>query len=198
MINQIGSGAFGNFFARLLNVDGQMPVRELAPEVMPVTSPWERPEFWALLGGRLGHGHSAAAAGGAGVASFFYAFVPTGSSQIAVIERIILGSAVVYTWGLTPANAGFNTVIGAHRDTRNIFNPAAVGNGLGVSLREGSAVGGIISAPHGSILGPAVVPIDQILTAGWAFGVDGPDNTAINVTIQWRERNTVDTELNLR
>jgi hypothetical protein len=65
-LNGLGRGAIGNAFARLHGMGNLNAVPTLAPEILPTSDIWLRPEFWALQGGALGTALYSAAAGGAG------------------------------------------------------------------------------------------------------------------------------------
>jgi hypothetical protein len=193
--NRIGQGNLGNAFARLYQLDDLNAIPGVAPEILPVSSIWERPELWALTGGTLGAIRSQAAAPGAGQARYLGLWNPATSGSLLVVEQLIIATAILIIWGTRLAGS-VGTPIG-HRDTRKRIPPGFFGMAAGAEVNFG-ATGTILSATLGAMTGPAIVPLDYVIQPGDGFAVQAPDNTAIDVTLHARCRAAADTELLLR
>ena len=192
-------GSIGNAYSRLFGVDDPNAVAELAPEVLPTTSIWERPEFWGLLGGRLGSCIFAAAAGGAG--TFQRGQIESGmsvpsASELLIVERVRLNNASTYSLGVSSVRqAGYIDSSSFNRDTRSFpAGNAAVAVGARFSFLLGGASSGIV---HASIVGPADVDIPYVIKPGDSFHIEGGDNQAVSATIFFRIRPMSVAELRL-
>lgn len=194
-LNRLGRGALGNAYARLFGVEDPNSVPTLAPEILPTTSIWERVEFWALFGGKLGMCYTQRNAGGVGVIGSMHGTNPTGSGIIAVIERVILATAGVHTMGVErvgvlPPLAGTATQV--HRDLR--MAPANIANGFGVRWTHADAA---TAAPHCPLPGLQNHLVEVVLPPGFTFQISGPGNTLVDFGVLWRERPATKQELDL-
>lgn len=193
-LNRIAGVQYGNAFARLYGLEDINAIGEVAPEVMPTTSIWERPEFWALTGGKLGAMRVTAAAPGAGNANYVTWENPSGSSLIVIIDQLVIATAILVKWGMRAAIPGNSTP--HNRDTRQRVGTST--NTLGAkSASIVFAVGAGIAGVWGAMTGPAVIPINGILKPGDAFIIEGPDNVAVDVSVNLRERRASGSELSL-
>lgn len=200
-LNKIGRPLFGSVFARIFGVDELNAVSTLAPEVLPVTSPWERPEFWALLGGSLGTARlnqSAVAANfsSAGIVN------PNGSGVLVIVERVlrilpVAGAFVDY--GTLRSQQALTSIVSSfdHRDLRRAS--ATVAAGLGARPVIGAHVGAAYNIT-GAIPVEAAgwTPLDVILAPGQSWGcTTRAMNTELEIAVQWRERPVMPDELEL-
>lgn len=195
-LNRIGHGRLADSFGKLYGVSELGAVPTIAPELMPVCSIWERPEFWALLGGRLVSGRFVQPAGGAGNVGFgeIVNAVQGEKHVLCIIDRLLIGSAILIEWAASLGiSSGGTPVVQTLRDQR--FSESGVGSGS-MTATTGIVVDFVLSG--GAMLGPAVIPLDIILPPGARFTLKGPVNVAMGVTVEWRERSCTEEELRLR
>lgn len=188
-LNRIGRPLFANVFARIFGVDEQDAVSTVAPEVMPTTSPWERPEFWALIGGQFGQGSTAAGAFGAGTQNRVALQNPANSGVLIIVEAVRLNNASEYTLQLVQGGSlgfGFTSVGASHRDSRRrgstLFD--------GIAGQVGALNGGAplaMTAPS-RWTGPVTIEIPFIIEPNFHLHIQGGDNQATDVSVLWRER----------
>ena len=198
-LNKIGRPLFSNVFARVFGVDELDAVSTLAPEVMPTTSPWERPEFWALLGGSLCGGRASMAAV-VGQNSAVGIGNPAGSGVLTILERVILRSAVACTFGVRGFDEGiFNVLVAPiHRDTRRASSSGGPFNaGIGTRIRQGSNAGDMVG---GNVLfvatGPLDIPLEMVLAEATMLAISpGTLNVAVEAAFIFRERAAMPDEL---
>lgn len=186
-LNKIGRGVLGNAFARLYGLDDTNAVGTLAPEIMPVVSIWERPEFWALVGGSLGVARRAIVAGGAGVFQKALLLNPPGSGILLIVERVWNNTTETEMhFGLRSGPLGLYSLSDVfHRDTRRIWG-VATNTGLGAQwgLHTGASEGVI----HGSVVGHGEGLLEYVLSPGWGIVFQSPSNGALDMTVFFRER----------
>lgn len=190
-LNRLGRGQIGNAFSRIAGLDDLNGIPDIAPEVMPTISLFDRPEFWMLQGGKLGTCVFNFAAGGAGTTGFGVLHNASDSGALAIIDKIIIRTATAIEWASVPDNAVTAAVNVFHRDSR--WSPGNLA--LGLSLKgDGGTTGGGGLNPHGSATGPIVVEGAWILIPSYRFVLTPPQNTAWYVTVEWRERPMTPTE----
>lgn len=197
-LNRLGRGQIGNAYARLHGIEDLNSVPTLAPEILPVTSIWERDEFWALLGGKLvtaKYVHSAPGAGNVACAQL--ANPPGDQKQIVLLERILIASAVLMEWYIGAGISVISTLVDDNlRDQRMNAGLGVGGVGSGMAVARVGFVAAF-STTGGAMLGPCILPMSVILPPASEIVFRGPDNGAINVTLEWRERPCTEQELSL-
>lgn len=194
MINDIGRPLFGNVFARIFGVDELNAVKQLAPEVLPVTSPWERPEFWAFLGGRLCCDFSDVGAVAAQLGAVTLTN-PANSGIMAIVTRVVVGVATTPVWGVNLGDGG-GTELGLSRDMRTQRAGGAAGLAAGVGCRLNATTNVSFAWIRSGVLQPGVNDLEVILSPGSMFGVGGDTvNTQLRCGLEWRERPAMDDEL---
>jgi hypothetical protein len=186
--NQIGRPTMGSAYARVLGVDDPRAVTTLAPEVLPTIGLNDDILFWALQGGKLGSVSVNLAAGGAGTNGFLQLHNLATSNLLAVISRLIIGSADIVRWNITPDSSIVAAIDPFVRDSRNANNNDE-NNGLGLRP-DAATTGGVADGTlgMGRMLGPQIVPLEIVLHPGWRVIFSGPDNQAWEATVEWRER----------
>lgn len=193
--NRIGQGNMGNAFSRLYGLDDLNAIPGVAPEILPVSSIWERPELWALTGGTLGSIRTQAAAPGAGQSRYMALYNPATSGSILIVEQLHIATAILVIWGTRVAGA-ITTPLG-HRDTRMRVGAGFFGMAAGADVGF-AATGTIISATLGAMTGINSVDLDFVIQPGDGFVIAAPDNTAIDCTLTCRLRAAAPAELLLR
>lgn len=193
--NRIGQGNLGNAFSRLYGLDDLNAIPGVAPEILPVSSIWERPELWALTGGTLGSIRSTAIAPGAGQQRYLALYNPATSGSLLIVEQLHIATAILIIWGTRAADAP-STPIG-HRDTRMRVGAGFFGMAAGATSSFG-ATGTLISATLGAMTGINSVDLDFVIQPGDGFVAAAPDNTAIDITLTCRCRAAAPAELLLR
>jgi len=187
MENRIGRPQLGNAFARVFGLDDINTIGSVAPEVMPVLSLAERPEYWQLLGGRLMsvYAEVGALAGAQGCVALVN---PTNSGILVIVEDALTDASC--TWGansgdpaIAAAAAGFN------RDLRNASGGGSAGiRGAAVRVEtDAEAVPPLVSMGYVPLV--TLTPIDLIVPPGFYFMLTViAQNSALRSQIRWRER----------
>lgn len=200
-LNRLGRGQFGNAFARIFGVDDLDGVGSLAPEIMPTSSLWERPEFWALIGGNLCQ-VGATLLGGAGFNATVQIENPANSGVLAIAELISSGApqpmeiGVELTSNLTVLAQGLGA---SHRDSRR-FGEGALGPARGVACVVRSSV---LLVTQGSLnpyrfTGPGQSQYFAVWGPGRSLQLRNPNATqTLDFGICWRERPYGPNELSL-
>lgn len=199
--NAIGNPRPASAIGRLYGVEfPSVPV--IGSEVQIVTSPWERPEFWALQGGGLGMGSAEQGPGGAGTRSKIQIFNPNNSGVLLTLDRVVLSDiATKSIRGFLGTNAiGSPSTQWINRDTRRATLITG-GGGLAGQIRP-IADPGTAGAQQCLIIVArdiaVQVDLDIVLSPGWGFFfAPDTDNTSISLTIFGRERPLPPTELSL-
>lgn len=200
-INRIAKGNLGQVFSRIFGLEEQNAVPTVAPELMPTTSPWERPEFWALTGGNLCVGTVSSAGGGAGTRNLVQLTNPANSGMILITDEIRWGDNLSWVYLGMNTISGLNVLANAadsyHRDARRAPNNTVIRGIAGRITSESRATGGMI-VPQQYI---ATVTTNQfvkepwVIPPGWAIQVaQGTDNQAFTVDFLWREKPITDSE----
>lgn len=185
-LNKIGRGILGNALARLYKLDDMNAVGTMAPEIMPVVSIWERPEFWALVGGSFGVAR-VAMTGGVGTTQKSRLVNPAGSGSLVIVELLTPNTASTIYYGLQQASVGTYVLSSvAHRDSRRVW-AGATQTGLAAKL-EILSTGGTSGIADGKCVSEELYPLNYILSPGWALHVQASDETDLDYTILWRER----------
>lgn len=116
----LGSAAgFSRGLAAMLGLQEQEGVPTVAPELVPTTDIFMRPEQWALHGGSLLWGRNAIAAGGA--ANMTYSSIEPGEGELVIVESLIppiTGADHYLTLSFTPLTQLTGNLVA--RDVRRI------------------------------------------------------------------------------
>jgi hypothetical protein len=205
--NAIGRPQLATGIGRLYGVD--MPrVSVIGSEIQLTTSPWERPEFWALLGGSLGWGLASLDAL-AGNASHVQLLNPAQSGVLLIVEKVWLnndaGSATYITLAIDSSTVLTTSTGGwVNRDLRRANTTGGSGSLAGrIRTQHGvvAITGSVIAQVLQAAFTTAVYDLDLVLPPGWSVRVFlGPSsapivNQQIRCTFIGRERAAPQTEL---
>lgn len=193
-LNRLGRGSVGNAYARLHGVDDPNSVSTLAPEILPTVSIWERPEMWALLGGRLAGIRFSAVAPGAGNANGVLVNNRAGSNMLLIMTHAFLDDTNEWKAAIIGFDTGVMTLgVPRSRDNRSGADSA---QGLGASVRIGSRpTDTLVGSPSLVYTGRAIVELEYVIPPGFAFAIQTQDNVASDIALWWRERPAAPQEL---
>lgn len=196
-------GRINRLLQRLLELKGNAPVPELAPELMSaVVLECDRPEYKYLAGEQLAWGAIALAAG-AGRAEA-QLLNPSGSNCLIVVERIRAWSGVCNTLAIGPTQQVFATAVttARRRDFRGTADLTASALAIVGQVRGkndsavvvtnttefiGGVMGNTAAAAGPTVYGETDTPI--VLAPGWSVGVQGDvDAGNLRASFVWRER----------
>lgn len=173
--NRVGNPQLASGIGRLYGVDfPQLGV--VGSEIQITTSPWERPEFWALLGGSIAHGFTRLAAV-AGIPSQTMLFNPVGSGVLLIVESVLFanggGSTRFFSVNLKNDSAGFSsTGAWSNRDLRRATTTGGAG-GCGCRILTNNATATTFNAAGPFLVLAAgqwaLLPLDFVLPPGWGL-----------------------------
>lgn len=170
-------------------------VTTLAPELQPIVDPWRRPENWALLGGTLGMGFAAVAAGGAGTRSIAQLHNPTDSGVLGILESVWItnASGAVQGYALHWITAALTTSTGgwSNRDTRRATTTGLSGSlGMRIRTQNNAALASNAQLSNIALLNftTIIIPLDIVIQPGRGFAVcPETDNVVLSCTFVGRE-----------
>lgn len=203
--NAIGNPFLAGALGRLFGVERpQVPV--ISSEVQFTTSPWERPEFWALAGGALAFGQHDVPAAGAGQRSNLQVRNPTNSGIIAIVEECWFQANVSQGYQVFVCSDEFPLISTgwSARDTRLAQQGGIHLAPLGTKLRYGAWVGftGALLYQYPAPAATQFVRLDNlsiVLSPGWGLGIRPTvDNAGFSAGFTVRERPAPTPELSLR
>lgn len=192
-LNRIAAAGLGQVMSRIFGLPDQNAIANVAPEIMPTTSPWERDEFWVLTGGNLcWTTTNIISAGGAATRVIAQLRNPTNSGMLLILER--------FDW-LTTSGVliGMNTISGlntpgtagdvVHRDARR-----APGNNVlrGIAaqlLFQAITTAGLVTPTHHRLGPTGSYDRALVIPPAWAFQISCiTDNEAATFDFTWREK----------
>jgi len=145
--NQVGNPQLAGGIGRLYGVNFPS-LSVISSEISITTSPWERPEFWALLGGGLGVANVEAAAPGAGNFAAAALHNPTGSGVLLIAEWVTFhntgGGTRRIRYGLKRTALTGSTGAWVNRDWRRMSTTGG-GGGLACRLLTETGVGAAVT-----------------------------------------------------
>lgn len=195
-VNRIGRGILGNALARLHGLDELNAVGSLAPEIMPTVSIWERPEFWALVGGSLGVCRVFMIGGTGGSYQKARLYNPPKSGVLVIVEELIPSTGSRIHYGLQQSDLGNYVASNVfHRDSRRVW-AGNVNTGLAAQL---GILGSVSSSGviHGENAGEQPLTLNYILAPGWSIHLQGDAEADLAFTLHWRERSAGADELSV-
>lgn len=196
-LNRLGRGVWGNAFSRLFELDELNSVGTLAPEIMPVVSLAERPEYWVLHGGRRGiGGHNVTPVGGN--LSTVRLSNAAASQTLGIVDSTFIslvgaGGCAMQLQSIGDLQAS-TTRAKSHTDPRPMIpvsGSANLGGGLELVVSGGDLFNAFAGG-HGTyqiMTAPHVCEVPWIIPPGFALAVIGlviAQN--LGVTFSWRER----------
>jgi len=173
--NRVGNPQLASGIGRLYGVDFP-ELGVLGSEIQVTTSPWERPEFWALLGGGLGIGVGISAAN-AGFASQVQLYNPVGSGVLLILEQLHItnqnAAGGFFTVALQSTQLSGSTGAWVNRDVRRANTTGGAG-GLACRIRTENAaaiaiVGSVVSQPIIRTLETLILYLDYVIPPGWGI-----------------------------
>ncbi len=198
VLNEILVGRFNRGLQKLYGVKGIVPVKALAPEIMPVHSVFSGQETrfldgWTRFSNSIHLAQQAAATVGLRMRN------PTSSNIVAIVESIVIGSAFAMTWreDQLPATLGDLTTgnPSVSLDTRQNSTPVQQLSPMCVltsSIASPATSLQLFFASVNALTFNQVIFTsnqEQVLLPGfslqWSTTVVNQD---LNVNIQWRER----------
>lgn len=201
MFNEVLEGRYPIMLAKLLSMKGGSPTPQLSGDLTAgFALESDRPEWYALMGGRLCTGQAVSAAGGAGNRTQVGIVNPTSSGVIMIIEEIRAASSTAVFGFVVRGGATLTTVSGTVgvRDRRIAQTPAATI----VSKNNAAVTGGLLTIFYPDFSAAAIyagrLETPWILGPGNNIAVDpGSDNQDLQCTFIWRERAANPAELAL-
>lgn len=202
--NEILSARFARGIQKLFSMKGEVPVKQLAGEIMPVflTGDFSTVENRAILGWRFFGRGATVGAGGAGTFAAYRLRNPTGSNVIAVVEKVaVMSVASQFTLNRGPLPASdLGTIDSANVSVRDVRLgntsgtlvassgvPAAVTGFAWLQMQTADAGirDGILYENQECVIGPGDQATLWNLTA----------NSSLVFSLMWRERQLEESEL---
>lgn len=173
----LGSAAeYSKGFAALFNLQEQEGVPTCAPEIIPVSDLWARPELWALHGGSLLGCEIEVAAGGAGNTSQMA--IEPGIGELVIVEDVVWSNNTGVTFtglaslSVTPLTTSTGNMFS--RDMRRNATPGgnAISGTIVRSKNDAPTSGSLttvqrVTVPAATTL-PAI-PLDIVLVSPWSL-----------------------------